>query len=636
MNDAIQELRDSNKRLASFLGHYCKTERPGFAVLLQGEWGCGKTWLLHRLISIGVIQDPIYISLYGISSKAELDSSLFAACFPSLTSTPARMGFGVARMIASRIRINWTEQISSQPAGKQAEPQWIQELLTKTSIAGRVVIFDDLERCGLKPSETLSVCNLLIQESECKVILLANEKLICEGDQKLNQGTDVSYARQKEKVIGFTFTVQPEVESALDAFKSDLPAELHRFDLCKLALGVHQASGYNNLRYLRATFSGFSWLYKDLPESSRSSSELISALFSIYAICQHELQNASVTTDSLQSFLGYLSSNYQSYFANSNNSARDEIASIAAKYHQLKTGGTILDAQLWVLLFKEGTVDPSLLNEDIQRYFNLEQNKPAWHRLLDFWDLRDEEFRQGLESLLEDIAHKRLFRTGEILHAAGLLILFHELGVYKDNHEVIYTTFAELLDSLIADERLEPRNYSGRAFSREDISYAGYQFPRSETSVFKDILTLVQEAETSVLANEYQRAAEVCLQQLSPDTLDAFVACLGGKPIEVTTHLGTKQEIDLSDALTFINPSCLASRLLCLRPGDARQVLYMIAQFYKHRLLGWNTGESEEGRWLSAFAEALNTENLHREKTLERLLLAKSAEEYIHKLVRGC
>jgi hypothetical protein len=468
------------------------------------------------------------------------------------------------------------------------------------------------------------------------VILLANEKLIREGDQKPDHGKDVSYVRQKEKVIGFTLTVQPEVESALDAFKRDLPAELHRSDLRKRALEVHQASGYNNLRYLRATFSGFSWLYKDLPESSRSSSELISALFTIYAICQHEIQNASVTTDGLQSFLGYLSSNYQSYFAQSNTSVQDEIASIAAKYHSLKTGGTILDPQLWVLLFKEGSIDPSLLNEGMQRYCSLEQSKPAWRRLLDFWDLRDEEFRQCLAVLLEDIAHKRLFRTGEILHAAGLLILFYDLGVCEDNHETISTTFVELIDSLVADGRIEPRNYSGGAFSREDISYAGYQFPRSETPAFKDILKSIQEAEKSVLATEYQRAAQACLEKLNPDTFDSFIACLGGKPIEVTTNLGARQEIDLSDAVKFINPTDLASRLLSLRPGDARQVLYMIAQLYKHRLLGWNASESEEGRWLGAFAEALNCEDLHEEKTLERLLLAKSAEEYIHRLLRDC
>lgn len=92
----------------------------------------------------------------------------------------------------------------------------------------------------------------------------------------------------------------------------------------------------------------------------------------------------------------------------------------------------------------------------------------------------------------------------------------------------------------------------------------------------------------------------------------------------------------MSDAVKFINPTDLASRLLSLRPGDARQVLYMIAQLYKHRLLGWNASESEEGRWLGAFAEALNCEDLHEEKTLERLLLAKSAEEYIHRLLRDC
>ena len=131
----------------------------------------------------------------------------------------------------------------------------------------------------------------------------------------------------------------------------------------------------------------------------------------------------------------------------------------------------------------------------------------------------------------------------------------------------------------------------------------------------------------------HRKAAEACLAGLEPDACDCFLECLGGKPIKVVTRPSAIQEIDFCDALKFINPSELSSKLLLLLPGDSRQILYMFSQLFKQRLAGRDRYQSEEWRWLDAFAKALIGDGSRHTRTLESLLLEKSAEEYIHSLL---
>lgn len=43
----------ANEHIEKYLGHYLQIGNPGFAVLLKGEWGCGKTWFIKNFIENG-------------------------------------------------------------------------------------------------------------------------------------------------------------------------------------------------------------------------------------------------------------------------------------------------------------------------------------------------------------------------------------------------------------------------------------------------------------------------------------------------------------------------------------------------------------------------------------------------------
>ncbi|MFH1136639.1 MAG: P-loop NTPase fold protein, partial [Pseudomonadota bacterium] len=39
-------MSSSNQHVIEFLKYYCSLSFPQYAILIKGEWGCGKTWFI--------------------------------------------------------------------------------------------------------------------------------------------------------------------------------------------------------------------------------------------------------------------------------------------------------------------------------------------------------------------------------------------------------------------------------------------------------------------------------------------------------------------------------------------------------------------------------------------------------------
>lgn len=55
---------------------------PEYAILLNGAWGCGKTYFINELLKESWLNKPkdkevIKISLYGLNSTKEIENQLF-------------------------------------------------------------------------------------------------------------------------------------------------------------------------------------------------------------------------------------------------------------------------------------------------------------------------------------------------------------------------------------------------------------------------------------------------------------------------------------------------------------------------------------------------------------------------------
>jgi predicted AAA+ superfamily ATPase len=91
-----EKMSEANRHIEKYLCEYLGLEfSPGFAVLLQGEWGCGKTWFIKRFIEeyeknkgIEGTKRVLYVSLYAVKSTNEIEDQIFQQLHPVLSSKP--------------------------------------------------------------------------------------------------------------------------------------------------------------------------------------------------------------------------------------------------------------------------------------------------------------------------------------------------------------------------------------------------------------------------------------------------------------------------------------------------------------------------------------------------------------------
>lgn len=170
-----------------------------YALLLEGSWGSGKTYFVqNQLVDI----ETTYISLNGVSS---LNSLSFQLAYQLLgngllgkkikkdtinkgNKIVGTAGSILASHIESKISLSFTELV---------------KLLSGINLKGKLIIFDDLERCGLPLEEILGFINTLVEHNQIKVLIIANETELKENS---------NYPKIKEKLIYQTFKYIPNLD----------------------------------------------------------------------------------------------------------------------------------------------------------------------------------------------------------------------------------------------------------------------------------------------------------------------------------------------------------------------------------------------------------------------------------------
>ena len=160
--------------------------------MINGEWGCGKTFFVEKTLMPHLREklhmDVNYVSLYGIS---DLDAITDSLCVQAIKDKMYSMFNIKVEGKASEL-----SSIASSFFIKNILPKLgINELDTNKIIGllpdynNNVIIFDDLERCGLDINEVLGYINGFIEHSNAAVIIVANEKEI--GNWQLERNPEL-------------------------------------------------------------------------------------------------------------------------------------------------------------------------------------------------------------------------------------------------------------------------------------------------------------------------------------------------------------------------------------------------------------------------------------------------------------
>lgn len=204
---------DDNE-LIKILLDYVKDDVYKQAVLIDGEWGAGKTFfikekLIPKLKSNYSEYSILYISLYGLDSCSQLMNEIYEAQYSNI------------------IRENWGESKGEvlkkglNIAGKfitiglkyfNIDTKDLPSISDIKDIKDIIIIFDDLERCNIDVNQLLGFINNLVEHNNIQVIIVANQaeigrinttkdlatKYLVAMDERINLPEDKSCKKDKQ------------------------------------------------------------------------------------------------------------------------------------------------------------------------------------------------------------------------------------------------------------------------------------------------------------------------------------------------------------------------------------------------------------------------------------------------------
>ena len=140
------KLNPINESIKEFLEWYFKQKSPKYAVMITGEWGCGKTWLLDEIMKQREETDYLRISLFGVSSIQEIYDRCFAQIYPMLAAPGTQIVSGLAMGLLSQLSFP-VGNVTVQPDNGSPDGIGIKRLMT--NLSRKIIFFDDYERCTL-------------------------------------------------------------------------------------------------------------------------------------------------------------------------------------------------------------------------------------------------------------------------------------------------------------------------------------------------------------------------------------------------------------------------------------------------------------------------------------------------------
>jgi len=290
-------------QINEIIADYLSAPNTDFAIMISGEWGCGKShYIRHDFIDLvkGIEipetadkdkkqkkakYNPAFISLYGVSSAEDFEYRVFCGINSWAEKGIIRVGGALVAKGASFFGIELGKKDSSAIT-------FVGE--------NRVLVFDDLERiCDDKipVKEVLGLINSYAEHTHRKVIIVCNEEHFLE-DADLRD----DYLKYKEKSVRFTYTYKANVESVYDAMVSEL-AESEYSDYLRITkpevLSLFSLGGNTNLRTLKFFIDTFKEIY-NTALGAKYEKQIISSYvlsFMLYAI----EQKAGHSKDELES-----------------------------------------------------------------------------------------------------------------------------------------------------------------------------------------------------------------------------------------------------------------------------------------------------------------------------------------------
>ncbi len=188
------------------LKNYCDIDNPVGALMLSGEWGCGKTYLINSKFIPSVKDKYVFVcvSLFGIDSLDALRVEVKKKWLEKASELNKLNSTKVSKVTDSYKKIFGTiKDILPESWQKKGEVvSSIMDLVNFIPISNKIfekkviLVFDDLERTNISSTDLLGCINDYCENQSFNTIIVANEEKI-----KDSSDNELSYREIKEKIV---------------------------------------------------------------------------------------------------------------------------------------------------------------------------------------------------------------------------------------------------------------------------------------------------------------------------------------------------------------------------------------------------------------------------------------------------
>jgi hypothetical protein len=587
-----------NANVSTYLSYYYQLPySPEYAVLLKGNWGAGKTWFVKN--GLEEAQNKyLYVSLYGITSFDEIESAFFEQLHPILSSKGMQLTSKFFKgILKTAIKIDLDGDGKTDASINSTIPDIkLPEYLTNTD--NYILVFDDLERCSINISDVMGYINHFVEHQGYKVIVLANEEEIIKVDAK--------YSKVKEKLVGKTFKIKADVESALTLFISEIVTpEVKGFYHANFdsIINVFNSSNFDNLRHLKHSLWDFERFYGHLPSSSFDKQGLVEELFGLFLCFSFESKSGDLSISALKSLI---SSMYSRMFSKDKDKQKTLLQVISGKYPTINFGETILDLEVWGDLIFHGSIDVELIGASIykSKYYQ-DENTESWIKLWRYFDMNDDDFDFLYQDVCSKLQNQEVTDVNILKHITGTFLIlskFNIITISKENilsESMLYVDYLQNSGLLIKEDSYEPK-------SIRNSSWGGLGFHEVESDDFRRLTQYINEKTEESNIQKMPEVANDLLGLMISDH-DLFVRMLIH-----TNH--TDNAFYKTPILNHINIDDFVAKLLSLNGADFRMTGAVFKERYSDN--SFNKILKLELPWLIDLSDALK---IKREEARNKL-----------------
>ena len=445
-----------NSGIKNYLNEYVKQPDPQFAVLIKGDWGCGKTYFIKNWIEkqSPEVLTPIYVSLYGLKHTKQITTAINRVLYPILYGKLATISKSIGKVLSG---IVFKHEVDLD--GDEDKDIFINLGFDSLSIlssndenikSDKFLIFDDFERCQVELQELLGYINYLVEHCHCHVLIIGDISQIRDSHSRFNAF--------KEKTIGREFILKPEYDDAIKSFVNEPQIGDFVKEHIENIKKTFEITQSKNLRVLRQCLYDFSRQQEqvDQPNDERYKDVMLSVLCSfITTYCEYKGKNGN----DLSKWRKIINNTFK---INEDNNEKERIMSVVnsiqSKYKTYSSSFALgvfrTDIVNEIISYIEnGYFITNYINELIMpRTVSL---KPSWERFQSAELLQNNEFVSLYKEVLKDLVEQNIRSMYDLGTVIGRLSYFEKKGINlidSENKSLIKESLPKYLDKFTSVE----------------------------------------------------------------------------------------------------------------------------------------------------------------------------------------